>query len=134
MEIRSRSCGAPSSSSAESTFPLSLVTSELKRRLRPAEISEADFKALQEAYDRYLKTISPGQAAREQLESFITKTEAVTSAAKTLDTLKKGMDAGAAEARQAAQRIPDLENALRAAEAAARQAKEGTNQAYQGAM
>jgi len=96
---------------------------------QPNLISDKDFQELQAAYKAYIETIKPGLQAKEALEQFMRDAEAIRSGANKVQTLQTGVDASALKAIEAEQRIPDLQQALKAAEEAAKGASDSTESA-----
>lgn len=96
-------------------------------------ISEADFKALNDAHQKYLETINPSKESRAKLEEFMHDAAIAADRAKQASALQGGVEALEQQAIRAQQEIPDIQNALEAAKQSAEQTRSATDQAALGA-
>jgi TP901 family phage tail tape measure protein len=104
-----------------------LVRATLKFTAPDAKPLTEDLDRLQAAYDLYLAVLKPSAKSKAALDEFMRKASMATEAAKRVESLEQGMRAMEGNATEAMRNKPALENALKAAEEAARKAKEGTD-------
>jgi len=119
----------PEKYKAVSDVILTFVSAAEKFTVPGAKIDEKQFQALNDAYKKYLETIKPDVKSRAALQEFIGEAETAADQAVRAMDLKGGVKALKAEATRARQEIPGIQEALKAAEEAARQTRGATDQA-----
>jgi TP901 family phage tail tape measure protein len=107
------------------------VNQASKFTLPGANVNDADFKALNDAYKRYTESIKPTPGQKEMLEQFMRDAAVVLSGSKQAQVLAAGLNNPTMQlnAVQSEQRAAGLERALKAAQEAARQTLQGTEAA-----
>lgn len=99
-----------------------------------AQVTDDDFKALEAAYKKYAEFIQPSAETTEAYEQFVTDAKAVLQQSQKTKAAADIVGETKMKAIEAAQRIPDIEAALKAAKEEANRAKQSTDGAYQGAQ
>ena len=98
-----------------------------------AKPSTEDLDTLTAAYDKYLEAIRPGAKSKAAFEKFMEAANAAADRAKKVQSIGEGLKAMESGATEAMQNRPAIENALKAAEEAARKAKESVGETRDGA-
>jgi TP901 family phage tail tape measure protein len=115
------------------------ATTEFKKQSakftrKGANVTDKDFKELEDAYTRYTELVKPSAESKEAYEQFVKDAKSVLEQSQKVKAAKTLVDGARSNATEAGQRLPDIEAAMKAAKEAAEQTKQSTDGANQGAQ
>ena len=127
---------APSSTWSKGvTAATKTLTDQAKKfTAKGANVTDADFTALDAAYTKYAEVVKPSAETATAYEKFVTAAKGVLDSSKSAAGAATIIDETRVKAVEAAQRLKDIDNASRASKAAAEQVKKATEGAYKGAQ